>query len=111
MKMKEKIYKTSLAVVAIGFTLILAWLVTPPLSENFDIVNAFASGFVNPFSSGYSLDAICCWIVLAIWIVYEYPKVKYGWICLLLGLIPGVVVGFALYLILRSKQLKPISLA
>ena len=64
-------------------------------------------GFVNPYSSGYSSDVIACWLILMVWIVYEAKNkgVKHGWICILLGAVPGVAVGFALYLILRVKQL------
>jgi hypothetical protein len=47
-----------------------------------------------------------CWFVLASWIVYEKAKhgVKHGWIPLLLGLVPGVATGFALYLLIRMRQ-------
>ena len=92
---------------AIIFVVIFCAVVVPPLIENPDIVGAFSAGFVNPYASGYSTDVICCWIILLLWIIYEYPKVKYGWVCLLLGLVPGVAVGFALYLVLRLHQLKP----
>ncbi|MEL7428099.1 MAG: DUF2834 domain-containing protein, partial [Bacteroidota bacterium] len=57
-------------------------------------------------SSGYSADVIACWVILLICVIYESPRVKYGWICLILGIIPGVVVGFALYLLMRTRQLK-----
>ena len=81
-------------------------MVVPPLIEHPDIIGAFAAGFVNPYASGYSADVFCCWAILLIWVIYEAPQVKYGWICLLLGIIPGVAVGFALYLLLRINQLK-----
>lgn len=72
-----------------------------------DIIGAFAASFVNPYSSGYSVDVIACWLILTIWIIYEAKnrQIKYGWICLILGLFPGVAVGFALYLNLRFRQL------
>lgn len=105
--MKEKIFKISVGLIAVIFTLIFCIVVIPPLIENPDIVGAFAQGFVNPYASGYSTDVICCWIILLLWVIYESPKIKYGWICLLLGIIPGVAVGFALYLIIRTNQLKP----
>ena len=80
----------------------------PPLVANPDIWGAFAAGFVNPYSSGYSTDVLVCWFVLAVWVVYEAKaySIRHGWICLLIGIVPGVAVGFALYLLLRSKQLK-----
>jgi len=104
--MNDKLFKISVGIVALAFTIIFCILMIPPLMENPDIIGAFAAGFVNPFASGYSTDAICCWIVLLLWVIYEAPKVKHGWFCLLIGIVPGVAVGFALYLILRMKQLE-----
>lgn len=104
--MNEKVFKIGIAGIAIIFTLIFCIVVIPPLIENPDIIGAFAAGFVNPYSSGYSADVFCCWAILFFWVVFEYPKVKYGWMCLFLGIIPGVAVGFALYLLLRTHQLK-----
>ena len=103
--MKEKLYTYSLLAVCLLFTAIFIIVVIPPLIENPDIIGAFSAGFVNPYSSGYSADVICCWLILCIWVIYESPKLKYGWICLLLGFVPGVAVGFGLYLILRNRQL------
>ena len=104
--MNRKLFKIGRAFIATMFVMIFCVLVIPPLVQNPDIIGAFAKGFVNPYASGYSVDVICCWVVLLLWVVYEYPKVRYGWICLPLGLVPGVAFGFALYLILRSNQLK-----
>lgn len=103
--MREKVFKISVALTAIVFILLFSMLVIPPLLVSPDIIGAFQAGFVNPFSSGYSIDVICCWFILLFWIIYEAPKVKYGWVCLIIGLIPGVAVGFAVYLLLRTKQL------
>ncbi len=105
MNMSKKIFQISLAFIGILFTVIFCVIVIPPLVENPDIIGAFAAGFVNPYASGYSTDVFCCWAILLVWVIYEAPKMKYGWICLLLGIIPGVAVGFALYLLLRTKQL------
>jgi len=102
------VFKVSLAIVAIFFTLIFCFLVVPSLMNNPDIIGAIKGGFVNPYATAYSMDAICCWIILLIWVIYEMPKIKYGWICLLLGLIPGIAVGFAAYLIIRTNQLNSI---
>ncbi len=103
--MQEKTFKISLLFIALIFTIIFCVVVIPPLLENPDIIGAFAAGFVNPYASGYSADVFCCWAILFVWVIYELPKVKYGWICLVLGIVPGVAVGFALYLILRTNQL------
>ena len=104
--MKEKIFKLSLALIAVLFTVIFSLVVIPPLIEQPDIVGAFAAGFVNPYASGYATDVFCCWAILLIWVIYESSIVKYGWICLLFGIVPGVAVGFALYLIIRTNQLQ-----
>ncbi len=103
--MNENLYRAALIFVALLFTGIFIYLVILNLIPEFDVVGAAMSGFVNPYSSAYAWDAICCWMVLFLWVIYESPRVKGGWICLLLGLVPGVAVGFALYLIMRTKQL------
>ncbi len=104
--MTEKAFIISVGIVAGIFTVLFCLLVLPPLIEQPDIIGAFGAGFVNPYASAYSADVFSCFAVLLIWIIYESPKVKYGWICLLLSLVPGVAVGFAVYLIMRSNQLK-----
>ncbi|WP_372638275.1 DUF2834 domain-containing protein [Alcanivorax jadensis] len=47
-------------------------------------------------------------MVLAIWVVFERQRyqIRGGWLALLLGVVPGVAVGFALYLLMRQRQLK-----
>ncbi len=82
-------------------------VVVPPLLQDPDIFAAFAAGFVNPYASGYAADTILCWFVLATWVIFEKSnyQVRHGWICLCFGVVPGVAVGFALYLFLRQSQL------
>lgn len=104
--MNENIFKISVATVGLFFTLVFCTIVVPPLIENPDVIDALKAGFVNPYASGYSTDVICCWLILFIWVIYESSTIKYGWVCLILGLVPGVAVGLAFYLILRLKQLK-----
>jgi Terpene cyclase DEP1 len=106
--MNESGFKASLVISALLFTGIFCFLVIPPLIENPDIIGAFAAGFVNPFAAGYSTDVFFCWFVLAVWIWFEASTqaIRHGWICLMLGIVPGVAVGFALYLILRHSQLR-----
>lgn len=93
--------------VAIIFTGVFCFVVIPPLVENPDIIGAFAAGFVNPYAAGYSSDVILCWAALAVWVIHEASvyKVRHGWICLLVGVVPGVAVGFAAYLVVRSYQI------
>ncbi|MEH6345390.1 MAG: DUF2834 domain-containing protein [Bermanella sp.] len=106
--MTTRMFKNTLLILAIFFTLAFCTIVLPPLLSNPDIIGAFAAGFVNPYATGYSLDVFFCWAILAVWVVYEAKNlgVKHGWLCLLLGIIPGVAVGFSLYLILRNGQIK-----
>ena len=109
--MSDKLFKWSLIVTALGFTVLFSFIVVPPLVANPDILGAFAAGFVNPYASGYSLDVFFCWAALAILVIYDAKvlSVKYGWICLILGVVPGVAVGLSLYLIIRSKQIIQLS--
>lgn len=95
--------------IAIVFSGIFLGLIVPALLTDFDVIGAFAAGFVNPYASGYSTDVVLCWVALAGWVWHESATagVRHGWICVLLGLVPGVAVGLCLYLILRSGQLEP----
>ena len=105
--MAEKVFQISLVFVGLAFTLFFLFFVLPPLIDNPDIVGAFAAGFVNPYAAGYSTDVVFCWLTLAIWVVFEARTraIKNGWICLAVGVVPGVEVGFAAYLLLRTAQL------
>ncbi len=105
--MSEKLFQTTIIAVAALFLIIFTIIVIPPLVAEPDIVGAFAAGFVNPYASGYSSDVLACWAILAAWIAYEAKvlQIRHGWICALLAIIPGVAVGFALYLLLRLRQL------
>ncbi len=105
--MSEVVFHRAIIAVGAAFALLFCVVVVPPLVANPDILGAFAAGFVNPYSSGYSSDVIACWLILAIWVAYEASAhgVKRGWICVAVGVFPGVAVGLAAYLVLRSKQL------
>lgn len=105
--MSESTFTCLMCAVALVFTAVFAVVVMPPLIDEPDILGAFAAGFVNPYSSGYSADVLLSWLAFAIWIVYEAKKlsIRHGWVCLALGAFPGVAVGFPLYLILRNSQL------
>jgi hypothetical protein len=97
-----------IVVAALGATFAVLFLVlcVPPLVENPDFIGAAMAGFVNPFASGYALDAIFCWLVLSSWVAYEAKAdgIRHGWVCVLLGIVPGVATGFAAYLLLRMSQ-------
>ncbi|MHA7833706.1 MAG: DUF2834 domain-containing protein [Algiphilus sp.] len=109
--MSEKAFTAAMIAAAALFTAVFAVVVVPPLLAEPDIVGAFAAGFVNPYASGYSSDVIVCWLILAAWVLFEARTqgVRHGWVCLLLGIVPGVAVGFALYLLLRRKYVREAS--
>ena len=106
--MTETLFKATIIAAAAVFLFIFVAVVIPPLIAEPDIIGAFAAGFVNPYASGYASDVLACWVILAAWIGYEVRTlgIRHGWICALLGIIPGVAVGFALYLLLRMRQLR-----
>jgi hypothetical protein len=91
----------------VAFAVAFCVVVVPPLFESGDIVGAFASGFVNPYASGYSLDTILCGLILFVWVAHERATlgVKHGWIAVPLAIAPGVATAFAAYLIIRSRQI------
>ena len=95
----DRVYATLLATLGLGFAGAFVVLCVPPFLENPDVLGAFGAGFVNPYASGYSLDTITCWLVLALLVTRE--PVPYGWTALLIGIVPGVATGFAVYLLLR----------
>lgn len=106
--MSTSIYRILLWALAIGFAAIFVALCVPPFLENPDIIGALMAGFVNPYSSGYSMDVILCWCVLAVWVAHDaaHHGIRHGWLALLLGLVPGVATGFAAYLLMRLHQQK-----
>ncbi|MEP2492867.1 MAG: DUF2834 domain-containing protein [Parasphingorhabdus sp.] len=106
--MSEPLFKATIIAAAAVFLGIFIMLVIPPQIAEPDVVGAFAAGFVNPYASGYSSDVLACWVILAAWIAYEAKTldIRHGWICAVLGIVPGVAVGFALYLLLRRRQMK-----
>lgn len=104
--MNEQSFKFTIIAAATGFTALFAYWCIPPLIAHPDIIGAFAAGFANPYSSGYSADVLACWAILSAWILYERRTlgIRRGYWCIALGIIPGVAVGFALYLLLRLRQ-------
>lgn len=105
--MSKSIFESVIAGLGATFAVLFAIIVVPPLLQSGDIVGAFAAGFVNPFSTGYSLDVILCALILFVWVIYERRAagIKHGWIAIPLSFVPGVATGFAFYLVLRSRQL------
>ncbi len=107
-RMSLTIFRILVGALGLLFAAIFCIVVVPPLIESGDVVGAALAGFVNPYAAGYSSDTILCWCVLAVWVLYERSahSIEYGWVALLIGLVPGVATGFALYLLLRLRTLK-----
>ncbi|MBY0581525.1 MAG: DUF2834 domain-containing protein [Sphingomonas sp.] len=99
-------FKATIAAAALAFLAVFVAVVMPPLIAHPDIAGAFAAGFVNPYASGYSADTLACWVILSAWILYERHThgIRHGWVCIVLGMVPGVAVGFALYLLIRIRR-------
>ena len=109
--MHKTIFKVTLITISLIFTIGFIVVIAPLLIKNPDIYLAFASGFVNPFAAGFTTDTILTWWALCIWIVYEAKtlSIKHGWICIILGLVPGVAVGLSLYLVVRMQQINEVT--
>ena len=105
--MSKSIFESVVAGLGAAFAVLFAIIVVPPLLQSGDVFGAFAAGFVNPISTGYSLDVFLCALILFAWIIYERKAagIKHGWIAIPLSFVPGVATGFAFYLVLRSRQL------
>lgn len=106
--MSKSVFEGLVAGLGVAFAIAFCIIVVPPLLESGDVIGAFAAGFVNPFSTGYSLDVFLCAAILFVWIIYERSAqgIKHGWIAIPLSFAPGVATGFAAYLIIRSRQLR-----
>ena len=104
--MSLSVYRALLIALGAGFTLAFCIIVMPALIADGDILGGFAAGFVNPYASGYSTDIFFTYAVLAVWVLYERStlKIRHGWIALVVGVVPGVATGFALYLLIRLRQ-------
>ncbi|MDI1257681.1 DUF2834 domain-containing protein [Aquabacterium sp.] len=104
--MQASWFRALLILIAALFTAAFTLVVIPPLLESRDVLGAFAAGFVNPYAAGYAMDTISCWCVLTVWVVHEARAkgIRHGWVAVLLGIVPGVATGFAVYLLLRMRQ-------
>ena len=103
--MSKSVYESLVVLLGAAFAVAFVVIVMPPLLESGDVVGAFAAGFVNPYSSGYSLDAILTGLILVVWVLYERSTlgVRHGWVAIILCFVPGVAVALAYYLILRTR--------
>jgi len=104
--MNQSTFKILLVLLGAGFAVALIILCVPPMVAHPDLLGAITAGFVNPYASAYALDAVCCWFVLAVWVIYEArtKRIRHGWVALALGVVPGVTTGLAVYLLIRLRQ-------
>lgn len=105
--MSRTVFEAAVALFGALFAVAFCVICIPPLIESGDIAGAFAAGFVNPYSTGYSLDAILCGFILIAWVLYERSAlgIRHGWVAIPLSFAPGVATAFAVYLLVRSRQL------
>ena len=106
--MTQPRFEALVGVLGAAFAVAFCVIVVPPLLESRDVLGAFGAGFVNPFSTGYSLDVFFCAGILFVWIFHERRalEIRHGWIAIPLSFVPGVATGFAVYLLIRSRQLE-----
>lgn len=104
--MSKRLFEVVTIALGALFAAAFAIIVVPPLLESGDVIGAFAAGFVNPYASGYSIDAILTGLVLMVWVLYERSAkgVKHGWVAIPLCFVPGVATAFAYYLIVRVRS-------
>ena len=107
------VFRIAILAAGLGFTAYFGMTLIPALVENPDIFAALAAGMVNPFAATYSMDAVASWFILSSWVIYEARTlgVRNGWLCIVLGLCPGVALAFAVYLIIRAGQIEERSAA
>lgn len=103
--MSKPVFEAFIVIFGAVFVIFFAVVVAPPALESGDIMGAFAAGFVNPYSSGYSLDAILTGFILIAWVLYERRTlgIRHGWVAIVLCFVPGVAAALAYYLILRTR--------
>lgn len=107
--MTDRWFRPTLLALAAVFTVLFVVIVGPALvDDGWDVWGGALDGFANPYSSGYSTDVLVTWAVLAVWVVRDARVlgVRRGWVALLLGVVPGVAVGLASYLLIRQAQLR-----
>ncbi len=105
--MTEKSFKTGLITLAAIFTVLFLLIIGAALGD-LTPATVVDDMFANPAASGVSTDVLLTYAVLALWVVYEATakKVRHGWIALLVGIVPGVTVGLAAYLLIRMRQVE-----
>lgn len=106
----ERVYVASLVLIAGAFSVAFFALIVPGIFPIHDFVQqTLLNGYVNPTAAGYTTDTLACACVLTAWVIYERITlgIRGGWIALVVSVVPGVAVGFAAYLLIRMRGLRP----
>jgi hypothetical protein len=106
LNMSKNVFRMLPIALAAAFTVAFVVVCLPPLLQHPEIFGAFGGGFVNPYASGYAMDVFFIWSVFAALVAYEanVKGIRYGWMALALGLVPGVAVGLTSCLLLSLKH-------
>jgi len=105
--MTERSYRAGLIGLAAVFTALFFATVVPALAgDSWDFWGAAKDTFANPYAAGVSIDVLLAYVVLALWVIYEAlaKQVTRGWIALVIGLVTGLTVALAVYLLIRMRQ-------
>jgi len=104
--MNEVIFKRLIVGAAAVFVAVYL-LYSLPAAIDMAVMDVIYAGFVNPIASGYSVDALCSWFIFVCWVLFERQQygIKWGWVCILIATVPGIALGFCVYLIVRQKQM------
>jgi uncharacterized membrane protein len=105
--MTDRTFRAALVALAAVFIGLFLLIIPPALiSDRFDFWGAARDTFVNPYAAGVSVDVLMTYAVLAFWVFHEArtKRVRRGWIALVLGLVTGVTVALAAYLLIRARQ-------
>ncbi|MCW2751118.1 MAG: hypothetical protein JWR83_2228 [Aeromicrobium sp.] len=107
--MTDRMFRATLVALAAVFGVLFAVIIPPALvRDGFDFWGGARETFVNRYAAGVSVDVLMTYAVLAVWVIYEArtKQVRRGWIALALGLVTGVTVGLAAYLLIRARQIE-----
>ncbi|MFT6265144.1 MAG: hypothetical protein ACJAWS_001292 [Oleiphilaceae bacterium] len=105
-KMSETLSNRAIIISAGIFLAVFLFYTLPAAIDLNDFFASFAAVFVNPLATSYSVDVIAYGFILMFWILFEakHHGIRYGWLCIILCVVPAVAVAFTTYLRLRQKQ-------
>lgn len=105
--MSPRQFRAGLVVLAVAYTFLFIAIIPPALIDRgFDFWGMALDTFDTPSAAAVSSDVLLSYAVLALWVAYEAVtrKVRRGWVALLLGLVTGMTVALAAYLLIRTRS-------